>query len=444
MTPLLDGRALADAVGLAVVHSVWQGGLFGVAFAASLTALRRHSPGARYLLGVFTMAGMFAASAATFALALRGSVGPLGINVGDLPLAGLGASLGHAASPALPTIGVLWATGAGVLQFRMILHWISAQRLRRGGVHPAPEVWRREFAALSRRFGVTRAARLVESARVSVPSVIGWLRPVVLLPAGVIDHLTPAQLRAVLAHELAHVRRHDYLVNLAQCVFETLLFFHPVTWWVSGRIRAEREYCCDDLALTVTDRPLDYARALSTLEELRGSGGQPALAATGGHLMRRISRILEHSQKGSRNFWVPALLSVVGLMTLGVLFGVGCLDATAPDVAVASDGPSASSPADIQAMVAEARVGIEAARTDGRISDEVADRCLAHLDSGDFKVADDGCCGADGEGTAFLIGAFDCGPEGEGAACETISDCADIPAGCTPQVVVLNSEDSGV
>jgi len=105
--------------------------------------------------------------------------------------------------------------------------------------------------------------RLLISALVQVPTVIGWLRPVVLVPVGALSGLPAEYLEALLLHELAHVRRHDYLVNILQSVAEALLFYHPAVWWVSGHIRAERELCCDDVAVAVSGDALTYARALA-------------------------------------------------------------------------------------------------------------------------------------------------------------------------------------
>src|SRR6185295_14003751 len=119
------------------------------------------------------------------------------------------------------------------------------------------------------RLELRRHVAIVQSAAVAVPTLIGWLKPVVLLPASALSGLSPEQLQAILAHELAHVRRHDYLVNLLQSMVETLLFYHPAAWWVSARVRAEREHCCDDLAVDVCGDRDSYATALAELESRR-------------------------------------------------------------------------------------------------------------------------------------------------------------------------------
>jgi hypothetical protein len=134
--------------------------------------------------------------------------------------------------------------------------------------------------------------RLAESALLEVPAVIGWLKPVILVPASALAGLSPHELDGILAHELAHVRRNDYLVNLIQTLIETLLFYHPATWWIGRVIRRERENCCDDLAAGACGDALVYAGALARLEELRGPGTGLALGAHGAALLPRIRRLL--------------------------------------------------------------------------------------------------------------------------------------------------------
>src|SRR5262249_33636479 len=154
------------------------------------------------------------------------------------------------------------------------------------------EPWPGTCARLCERLRLRRPVRLLHSALVQVPTVLGWLRPVVLLPLSAVAELPPAQLEALLAHELAHVRRHDYLVNLLQSVVGTLVFYRAAVGGVSERVRLERENCCDDWAVQVCGDRLVYARALTAMEELREVPLPLATAANGGPLLGRIRRLL--------------------------------------------------------------------------------------------------------------------------------------------------------
>jgi uncharacterized protein (TIGR03435 family) len=168
---------------------------------------------------------------------------------------------------------------------------------------------------------VMRAVRVVDAVFVDGPVVIGWLQPVVLLPVAALAGLTPEQVRAILAHELAHVRRHDAVVNFAQTLAETLLFYHPAVWWVSSRIRAEREHCCDDVALAVSGDAYAYASALAELESWRATEPGFSLAATGGPLLRRVARVLAppaaRSSRGGLTFTLT--LALIFVVVSGVL-----------------------------------------------------------------------------------------------------------------------------
>jgi hypothetical protein len=168
---------------------------------------------------------------------------------------------------------------------------------------------------LARRFGIDRSVQVFESTLVRVPTVVGYLRPVILLPASVITGLAPAYLDAVLAHELAHVRRHDYLVNALQSLVETLLFYHPAVWWCSGQIRIEREHCCDDMVVEAGSNRLAYATALAQLEELRGFEPMLSLNASGGRLVDRIRRLLGESPMKERRSTMWTIAVAVAIAT---------------------------------------------------------------------------------------------------------------------------------
>ena len=214
------------------------------------------------------------------------------------------------ASWALP----VWSLG--VLLFSLRLVWgcrqVSALR-RRGRTAEAPVL--AAIAGVAARMGVTRPVRALVISLAEGPSVVGWLRPVILLPSAALLGLTTEQLEAVLAHELAHIRRYDYLVNLLQILSETLLFYHPAVWWTSARIRHERELCCDDIAVRSCGDALCYARALTRLERLRVMTPALALGSTGGSLLYRIQRLAGGAAQESGPSKLPAVLA----LSLGLL-----------------------------------------------------------------------------------------------------------------------------
>ncbi len=200
--------------------------------------------------------------------------------------------------PYLPWIVCLWALGVLVFSLRLLAGWKTVRPLRVAG-DATDSQWIGRFTRLKARLGILYPVRLAFSTSAKVPMVIGWLKPVVLVPAGLVTGLSSAQLEAILAHELIHIRRHDYLINLVQNVLETLFFYHPAVAWVSARIRVERENCCDDAASQICGGTLDYARALAALAELR-RGPVLGLAANGGSLVDRIRRLVAANEPDDR------------------------------------------------------------------------------------------------------------------------------------------------
>jgi beta-lactamase regulating signal transducer with metallopeptidase domain len=198
----------------------------------------------------------------------------------------------------IPYLTAAWLLGVACLSLRLITSFVAVRRLATRHTSPLPGDVLETAQQLARVMGVGRAIRFLESAVITTPTVIGHLAPIVLLPASAITGLTPEQLRAVLAHELAHIRRHDYLINLAQCLIETLLFYHPAAWVASNRIRLERELCCDDAALANGAESGVYAKALLLIAEAAtrapqtSAASQLAPAATGSDLTLRVKRIL--------------------------------------------------------------------------------------------------------------------------------------------------------
>jgi beta-lactamase regulating signal transducer with metallopeptidase domain len=205
---------------------------------------------------------------------------------------------------------VAWLAGVVVLSLRLLGGWHRLGSVRTQA-SPAATIWQARLAGIAERLGIHTAVRLLESFQIDAPCAIGWLKPVVLVPSAMLCEMAPAQLEAILAHELAHIWRNDYLVNLLQSVIEAVLFYHPAVWWISSRIRAERENCCDDLAIRMCGSRTDYARALMSLEDLRVSQMHLVPAATGSPLLARVRRIIVQAPTRRRASCWPAGLFVL-------------------------------------------------------------------------------------------------------------------------------------
>lgn len=298
MMPYLDSP-FAAALGWALVHALWQCAAVAAAAWAGFRMLRNRGAQARYLLGCLALGLMLAAPALTFAWLWEVPLNPLpGGAEADptLLIVSTAAPFGEAGlRPWLPWVIAAWTAGVCVMTLRLAGGWLWIQRLRWVRTDFAGPQWQTSLTELAQRLGIRRSLRLLQSAAVEVPMVLGWLRPVILVPVALFTAMEPRALEAILGHELAHIRRHDYFVNLLQSAVEVLLFFHPAVWWLSAQVRTERENCCDDTAISLCGDPVFYARALAALEDLRPTlqpNSSLALAATGGTLMHRIRRIL--------------------------------------------------------------------------------------------------------------------------------------------------------
>jgi Zn-dependent protease with chaperone function len=278
------------ALSTALLRFVWQGMWAALILWAALWHLRRRSAQVRYVASCIALAALTVMPVLTVGEVYRrpmpawpgGFAGTAAVIFA--PVAAVRMDwLAFLQAWALP----VWA--CGVLLFSLRLWWGCRQvsTLRRSG-EPAPAAIAERVARLAARMRVTRPVRILISSAADGPSVVGWLRPLILLPAATLLGLTADQLEAVLAHELAHVRRYDYLVNILQMLVETLFFYHPAVWWISARIRHERELCCDDIAVRYCGDAVCYARALTTLERLRVMTPALALGVTGGPLLYRV------------------------------------------------------------------------------------------------------------------------------------------------------------
>ncbi len=307
--------ALVAALGWTLLDFLWQGALIGFATACALVLLHNARPQLRYLVACSALLLCLAWPAAELfqrlGVAGASDAAARWSSLGTAPGLAPGLEWVAAMQDKLAWIVVTWAVCAAALALRMAagVLWIErASRSRR-----ADAQWQARLGELAIRFGVTRKVGLRIVDGLESPLTAGWLRPVVLVPASLVTGMPPQLLEALLAHEMAHVKRFDYLVNLGQNVIETLLFYHPAVWWISRRIRVEREQIADDLAARQLGEPRRLALALSELERLQFSTHHLAQAANGGDLMTRIKRLVRPDTQALN--W-KAAVPVLGLAVL--------------------------------------------------------------------------------------------------------------------------------
>jgi beta-lactamase regulating signal transducer with metallopeptidase domain len=310
-------------LGLSLLHFLWQGAAVAVVAAGALAFTKRAS--VRYSIGIAALVLMVAAPVVTFLIANE-SMPAAGASV-HLAAAAKAHSVNLVSQPAIPEAAApllsaslltlfveLWFVGVLLFSLRTAGGFFLIARLRRRDARPVADEILALCFEMQDRLGISRAVRYCQSLRLDAPAVIGWFRPVVMLPVSALTGLSEPQICAVIAHELAHIRRFDAFFNLFQVAAETLLFYHPAVWWLSKRIRAERENCCDDVALAVCGNPAEYARALAQMEESRVAPSF-AMAANRGPLASRVARLLGVTEKGS------------SLRNAGMAFGVLCIAA---------------------------------------------------------------------------------------------------------------------
>lgn len=349
-----------EQLGWVLVHFCWQGVILGAVLWLLRATMRKQSARSRYAvlclgLAVCAMAPcvtwvVLSKSAATHPRAVLMVSGkapvapamapavvepklvsmPLSSTAKEEPRRWDWASFNDRVQVWLPMLVKSWAAGVLLLSLKLLYGWLQVCRLRRSGAPVKDVMWKQRFDGLSERMGMRVTVRFLESAAVEIPTVIGWLKPVVLVPVAFLSSLPVDQVEAILAHELAHIRRLDYLVNIIQMVMETLLFYHPAIWWLGRAIRQEREYCCDDLAAEVIGNKLVYVEALAALEEGRADVGILSLAASGGSLLQRIRRLLGVT---------PARRSPSSLAPLVITLGIVILSAWGAHHSAAQQAP---------------------------------------------------------------------------------------------------------
>lgn len=297
-----------------LLHFIWQGAVIALAASICLRLLHRRSAELRYAVAVGAMVLMLAAPIVTFIFyAETGAVALklLQLTGKTLTDSAPRTAVSQAATTAAWTRWILMSWSIGVLAFtaRLVAGWRLSHQIVQDSDTLVPESVSRIFEDLKKRLKLTRPIQLLINAQIDTPMVVGCLRPAVLVPLSALTGLSQEQLTAILAHELAHVRRHDFFINILQRCVESLLFYHPAVWWLSARIRMEREHCCDDVAVRMSGDRRTYVQALVELERKRKRVPALSVAATGGSLVQRAHRIL--GLKTSAADWQSAAATLI-------------------------------------------------------------------------------------------------------------------------------------
>lgn len=328
---MLSGElpVVVQVLGWCLLHFVWQAIAVGAAYALVRPVLARGNP--RYLAAMSALLLLAACPAITAWYLLHGLAQPT--ELGDMVVTAAGAGAASGAVPAggpqaawlsalrlaLPWLVLAWACGVLFIGVRVGRQWQALRAIVREA--EALPAWQARARLLGERLGLRRTVRILTSVRIATPTLVGWIKPVVVMPLAVLARMPAEQLDLVLAHELAHVRRLDHVANLFQVVLETLLFYHPVVHWISRDARNERELCCDAMALRATGgRRRDFVAALAGLEEFRGDHAGLVLAASGGVLVERAWFIAGQQAPRHRPARIVAPL-LAALLVTGVGLG---------------------------------------------------------------------------------------------------------------------------
>ncbi|HEY9178627.1 MAG TPA: M56 family metallopeptidase [Flavipsychrobacter sp.] len=326
------------ALSWALVHSVWQGLLVYTLLRAVLTAMPGNYSSTRYITAVSALALLTGSFIATFFYQYSASSGTIQHTISGAASAGQPAvsttivaiSEDHSIVNTLSAwynahtqlVVNIYLAGMLLLLIRIAYNLYTLKNLKYSGTTTPGINWMLMLNDSMDKLGIDRNVQLFLSSRVLVPTVMGSLKPVILIPLALANKLSTAEAEAILLHELAHIRRHDYLVNMVQLLIETVLFYNPFVWLISSVVRKEREHCCDDIVVGATTAPLPYARALATLETFRQQPVLPSLAATGSNnqLLNRIKRIMEMRNKNVNYSQLAAVLLVVVLLAGAITF----------------------------------------------------------------------------------------------------------------------------
>lgn len=317
-----------SALGWTILHSIWQGALVAVIFALIMISFRKSSSNFRYTLSVIALLAVFGFSLTTFLTSyeipqqidkdtLQTANSQILINLSQNTKAKNSETslsyFGDYFEGHLPLIVSVWSLGIMILMLRFLGGLAYTQRLKYHHTQSAGDYWQGTLKYLMSELQMQKPVKLLESAMIKAPMVIGTLKPVILVPIGLLSNLPTQQVEMILAHELAHIKRHDYIINILQSIVEIALFFNPFVWWISANIRQERENCCDDIALNLTGDKMTFVKTLANIEAMRLGTPELAMGFAGkkGSLMSRVSRLLNQNYRKSsfsEGFWSAVVL----------------------------------------------------------------------------------------------------------------------------------------
>ncbi|MBU2870138.1 M56 family metallopeptidase [Colwellia sp. E2M01] len=326
------------SLSLTLVHFLWQGLLVGLILKSALMSIDSNKSKLRYGLATSAMLANLLLAMFTFFMVYPESSTDLNNIIHPLPLTSLVHELtrhnvdfteqglvSSIIAYSLPYLSILWLLSIVILAIKLLIEVRNVNSLPcRGAVAPTSDLLAR-FKELVKQINLPRPPKLLISLHADVPMAIGWLKPVVLLPAGMVTGLNSAQLEMLILHELAHIRRHDYLVNFLQTLVELLFFFHPSVSWVGKQMRNEREYCTDDIAVQHCGDAIAYAHTLTDTASLCSKKHchtipSMAMAASGGDLKARVLRLVDHhcAPSNATSKWFVAIVLLLGLTLLGL------------------------------------------------------------------------------------------------------------------------------
>ena len=336
MSFLPNMQLVLDSLGWAVLHSLWQGALAALLVWGFRSLSREKAADGRYLFGFTALCGLLAAFIGTFLYTYNTGISsaPLASTAVDtLILTNTGTQTGITTNPLMQItnftnwIGALWILGFAGLGVRYLSAFRLTHKLRTTGLSKLPTEWDKRFTRLASKCGIPENVRGYISDHVASPITFGFWKPIVLVPAWFFTGMSSEQCEAVLLHEFAHIRRHDYLTNIVQVIIKTVFFYHPAVAYICKSINEDREHACDDFAAMMSKNPESLAIALGTIRlKAARNTGVFALGADGPDtpLMHRLKRLLgthnKNTRTGSIRGTAAMMMILIGstfLLTLG-------------------------------------------------------------------------------------------------------------------------------